>query len=118
MHYITKLIVTDARGRCTHDGVSLTFFTLRDECLVLIRSIIHHCVSCAKIKASIAKKLIGSLLAPRVQCSIRTFEHCGVDYAGSLKIRLAGGRGIEVRSACIAVFICLAVKAVFYSICM
>lgn len=42
----------------------------------------------------------------------RPFLHCGVDYAGPIATRASAGRGITSRKSYIAVFICLATRAV------
>lgn len=48
----------------------------------------------------------------RASVSARSFSHCGLDYAGPVKIRASAGRGIMLRKAYIALFICLATRAV------
>ncbi|XP_011859720.1 PREDICTED: uncharacterized protein LOC105557160 [Vollenhovia emeryi] len=55
---------------------------------------------------------MGDLPTPRVTPSSRSFLHCGLDYAGPVQIRISSGRGIKSRKAYIALFICLASRAI------
>ncbi|XP_064625931.1 uncharacterized protein LOC135486763 [Lineus longissimus] len=54
---------------------------------------------------------MGPLPAERLTPA-RVFSVCGVDYAGPLLLRIGRGRGCKTEKAWIALFICLAVKAV------
>lgn len=53
-----------------------------------------------------------NLPAPRVSPSARSFLHCGLDYAGLLQVRASGGRRITSRKTYIALFVCLATRAI------
>lgn len=55
---------------------------------------------------------MGDLPAVRVSKTSRSFSHCGIDYAGPIKIRASSGRGISSRKAYIALFICLSTRAI------
>ncbi|XP_036143391.1 uncharacterized protein LOC118645788 [Monomorium pharaonis] len=55
---------------------------------------------------------MGDLLEPRVSAFARSVLHCGVDYAGPVLIRASAGRGITSRKTYIALFICLATRAI------
>ncbi|XP_011883694.1 PREDICTED: uncharacterized protein LOC105570854 [Vollenhovia emeryi] len=55
---------------------------------------------------------MGDLPASRVSPSSRSFSHCGVDYVGPVHIRASAGRGITSRKAYIALFVCLATRAI------
>ncbi|KMQ91445.1 hypothetical protein RF55_8692 [Lasius niger] len=55
---------------------------------------------------------MGSLPALRVSPPTRSFQHCGLDYAGPLQVRASAGRGITSRKAYIALFVCLATRAI------
>jgi len=54
---------------------------------------------------------MGELPRPRITPS-RPFLHAGVDYAGPIRLRCSKGRGQRSYKAFIAVFVCLATKAV------
>lgn len=55
---------------------------------------------------------MGQLPASRVSAPSRAFLHCGVDYAGPVATRASAGRGITSRKSYIAVFVCLATRAI------
>ncbi|XP_011865588.1 PREDICTED: uncharacterized protein LOC105560785 [Vollenhovia emeryi] len=55
---------------------------------------------------------MGDLPEARVSSAARSFLHSGLDYAGPIQIRASAGRGITSRKAYIALFICLATKAI------
>jgi len=55
---------------------------------------------------------MGNLPALRVSPPERCFLHCGLDYAGPIQIRASSGRGITSRKAYIALFVCLATRAI------
>lgn len=54
---------------------------------------------------------MGQLPGPRVNIS-RPFSHTGVDFAGPLSIKLSAGRRVKTTKAYIAIFVCLATKAI------
>lgn len=55
---------------------------------------------------------MGQLPQARVSAPSRAFLHCGIDYGGPIATRAASGRGITSRKSYIAVFVCLATRAV------
>ncbi|XP_036146374.1 uncharacterized protein LOC118646805 [Monomorium pharaonis] len=55
---------------------------------------------------------MGDLPKVRVSPPPRGFAHCGIDYAGPVKVRASAGRGIQSRKAYIALFICMATRAI------
>jgi len=55
---------------------------------------------------------MGSLPQMHVTRPTRAFLHCGVDYAGPVAIRASAGRGVVTRKAYIAIFICMATRAI------
>lgn len=72
----------------------------------------HGCVVCTRERAAVPDQIMGNLPEARVLPSTRAFLHCGVDYAGPVYIRASAGRGIKSRKAYIALFVCLATKAI------
>ncbi|XP_070149204.1 uncharacterized protein [Polyergus mexicanus] len=111
------MLVQHAHLRSLHGGIQLTLATLRQELWILrarnlIKSIIHHCVTCTREKAAGPVQLMGQLPQARVSAPTRAFLHCGVDYAGPVATRASAGRGITSRKTYITVFICLASRAV------
>lgn len=116
-HPLVALIVSQAHLRALHAGSQLTLCILRRDFWILrartiVKSIIHKCVKCTRERAAIPAQLMGNLPSMRVSKSSRSFQHCGLDYAGPVVIRASGGRGIATHKAYIALFICLATRAI------
>lgn len=116
-HSITVLIVRYIHNISLHAGTQLTLATLRREFWILrgrnlVKSVIHHCVKCVRERAQIPTQLMGQLPRNRVSAPYRAFLHCGVDYAGPVATRASAGRGITSRKAYIALFVCLATRAI------
>ncbi|XP_036140324.1 uncharacterized protein LOC118644157 [Monomorium pharaonis] len=116
-HHLVHLIVLQAHSRVLHGGLQLTLSTLRHDFWIirarsLVKAVIHKCIVCCRERAAIPVQLMGDLPPMRVSVPSRPFSHCGVDYAGPIKVRSATGRGITARKAYIALFICLATRAI------
>ena len=116
-HPLVMLIIRQAHVRSLHAGTQLTLATLRQDFWILrarsmIRSVIHKCVVCTREKAAVPHQLMGDLPALRVSAPIRSFLHCGLDYAGPVQVRTSKGRGIKSHKAYIALFVCLATRAI------
>lgn len=78
----------------------------------IVRSVIHKCVTCARENAAVLQQLMGNLPALWVSPLSRCFLHCGLDYAGPVQIRALSGRGIKSKKVYIALFVCLATRAI------
>ncbi|XP_036145322.1 uncharacterized protein LOC118646459 [Monomorium pharaonis] len=78
----------------------------------LVRSVIHKCLICIRERAAVPTQLMGDLPSMRVSPSPRSFAQCGVDYAGPVQVRAFAGRGVASRKAYIALFVCLATRAI------
>lgn len=116
-HSITRLIISNVHIKTLHGGTQLTLSSLRKEYWILrtrnlVKSIIHACIPCVRERASIPTQLMGDLPSVRVSPPPRAFAHSGVDYAGPIKVRASAGRGIRAQKAYIALFICLATRAI------
>ncbi|CAI6364646.1 unnamed protein product [Macrosiphum euphorbiae] len=77
----------------------------------VIRYVIYKCVTCTRHRASMVKTLMGDLPSPRV-CPSRPFSNVGVDYAGPLLVKESKRRNARSTKCYVAIFICMAVKAV------
>jgi len=77
----------------------------------LVKTVIHHCLTCYKFKAQATQQLMGELPSPRVQPS-RPFLTTGIDYAGPISLRLGTPRSKTITKGYIAIFVCFATKAV------
>lgn len=116
-HALVRLIAAHAHVRTLHGGLQLTLNTLRQEYWILrarslVRAIIHQCLTCVRERASVPTQLMGDLPAVRVSKPPRSFSHCGIDYAGPFRVRPSAGRGITSRKSYVALFACLATRAI------
>lgn len=76
-----------------------------------VKAYIHKCTICRRYKNDKVHQLMGELPKPRVTIS-RPFTHTGVDYAGPISIRAWKGRGAKTYKGYLAIFVCLATKAI------
>jgi len=114
--HLTKLIIEHCHLHHLHSGFQLTWATLRRDYWILrardtIRHLIRKCVTCRRHRAETAKQLMGNLPDARVN-PCRTFENVGVDYAGPFNLRVLKGRSNKLMKGYMAVFVCMASKAV------
>ncbi|XP_019699633.2 uncharacterized protein LOC109504397 [Harpegnathos saltator] len=117
LHRLTKLIINHAHLRTLHAGIQLTMGILRRDFWIiqarsLVREQIHQCIACVNERAAMSTQLMGDLPKERVSAPTRSFIHCGLDYARPVFIRVSAGRGIVSHKAYIALFICLATRAI------
>lgn len=77
----------------------------------IIRHIIYKCVTCARHRASNSTPIMGDLPKSRI-CPSRPFSSVGIDYAGPLLIKEGKRRNARSIKCYLAIFICMAVKAV------
>ena len=113
---LTHMLVRQCHRVHLHGGTQLTLSNLRHKYWIptgrrTVQKILFHCVRCRKIKAAACKQIMGNLPTERVTPS-KPFAHTGVDYAGPLFIKNGGPRSTTKRKAYIAVFVCLATRAV------
>lgn len=112
---LVPLIIADAHARTLHGGVQLMLSYISSRYWIvrakaLIKSCIHKCLICARLKAKSRTQLMGDLPKVRVTPA-RAFLHTGVDFAGPFNISMSKGRGIRTQKAYICVFICMSTKA-------
>lgn len=115
-HRYTHLLISMLHQQNLHAGPTLLIATLNQfywviGCQSVVRSVVNSCVRCARWKAKTASQLMGSLPAVRTT-SGRAFENVGVDYAGPVIIKASLLRSVKTVKSYIAVFVCLATKAV------
>ncbi|XP_014229554.2 uncharacterized protein LOC106654274 [Trichogramma pretiosum] len=114
--FLSLLLARDAHDRTLHGGTQLTLSYLRRRFWItqgraLVKRVIGRCIRCWRYRATPTSQLMGDLPALRVQQS-RPFLHTGVDYAGPINIKCSRGRGKATFKGYIAVFVCLATRAV------
>ena len=99
-----------------YGGTQLTLCMLYQQYWLLqgrsaVKSVLHKCVPCLRYLASTKSQLMGELPTPRVSPS-HPFKRAGVDYAGSVKVRLSKSRGKRTFKGYIANFFCMCTRAV------
>lgn len=104
-HRIAQLIIEYTHKKNFHSGPELTLALLRQEYWILgARNRIK------KLPKSIEHEM-GDLPDRRVN-KARPFSNCGVDYGGPIYIKQGGTRSKILVKAYIALFVCLATKAI------
>jgi len=115
-HHFTKLIVSSGHIRLHHAGPQLLMASLREKYRIpriwdVVKTVIHHCLTCYKFKVKASQQLMGQLPSTRVQPA-RPFTTTGIDYAGPIVLRLGSTRSKQTTKGYIAIFVCIVTKAV------
>ncbi len=133
---IAKLIIEDMHSKSMHGGIKLTMSLVRERFWIMnlrkeVKKSIHSCVKCCRYKKEATEQLMANLPASRVNVSF-TFIQVGVDYAGPFNLKASNVRApplrikpimvngeikksipkVPVYEGYIAVFVCLATKAI------
>ena len=112
---MTQLILRQSHLDAEHAGVQLTLNVLRQEFWVihgrnLVKSLIHKCVICKRVRAQLSSQYMSSL--PTDRCNpARAFSSTGVDFAGPFLIHDRIKRRAVPHKYYVSVFICLATRA-------
>ena len=113
---LADLIINEAHHSTLHGGNRLVESIIRRKYWITglknaIKKCIHRCTKCLRYKKEQQYQLMGTLPQHRVNVS-QPFTHCGVDYAGPLNIKCSNGRVQKSFKGYVAVFICMATKAI------
>ncbi|XP_063838177.1 uncharacterized protein LOC135087309 [Ostrinia nubilalis] len=113
---LADLLIDEAHELTYHGGPRLTTSILRRKYWLIggIRATkkrLRLCIKCRKHNPDQQNQLMGDLPPARSNPS-RPFLHTGVDYTGHVMIKANKGRGIKTTKGYVAVFICMATKAV------
>ncbi|XP_064074467.1 uncharacterized protein LOC113393726 [Vanessa tameamea] len=113
---LIPLIIADAHIKTLHGGRQLMLTYLRSKYWIikaksLVKSYIHRCLICSRIKATAKSQIMGDLPKQRVTPS-RPFLHSGVDFCGPFQTLMTKGRGNKTIKTYIAIFICMSTKAI------
>lgn len=113
---LTDLIIGQAHITTLHGGPRLTLSYIRDRYWIIsgIRTVkrkLRSCVKCQRFSQTKYHQIMADLPQPRVTPS-RPFTHTGVDFTGHVELKANKGRGIKTVKGYVAVFVCLATKAV------
>ena len=115
-HRVMRLLITAEHIRLLHAGPTLVSASLSRRFHILggrraIRAITSSCVICRKVAAKPVPQIQGQLPADRVRTG-QVFDCVGVDYAGPVLIKYGPVRKPRFTKGYVAVFVCLATKAV------
>lgn len=115
-HSATHALISDAHKSTLHGGKNLTLCAIRAEFWIThgtktVKAILSKCVRCLRNKPQLQHQLMGQLPPSRVNFS-KAFSHTGVDFAGPISIKTRTGRGAKAIKAYIAIFVCMAIKAI------
>ncbi|XP_062712285.1 uncharacterized protein LOC115269273 [Aedes albopictus] len=115
-HRLTELLLRDLHLQNLHAGPTLLTATVNQQYWVVglqtaVRRTVRSCIRCVRLKGQTANQLMGSLPVSRVMAT-RAFTHVGVDYAGPFKIHALCVREVKTSKDYLAVFVCMATKAV------
>lgn len=114
--HLAKLIIDDAHKHTLHGGPQVTLNYIQTRYWIigakqLVKAHYRNCVICVKNAAITKSPLRGQLPPARITPS-RAFSNSGVDYAGPIQIRTSKGRGHKSHKGYIALFICMATRAI------
>ncbi|XP_055586460.1 uncharacterized protein LOC129739089 [Uranotaenia lowii] len=112
---ITKMLIRSLHEEHLHTGQAGVLAAIRQRYWLLnakstVRQVIRSCVQCFRTNPTTPSQLMGNLPEQRVIPS-PPFAITGVDYAGPLWIK-EGRRRPTLTKAYVAVFVCMATKAV------
>lgn len=115
-HKVTSLIIQQYHLRNLHAAPQLLLAILREKVWILqarrsIRSVLHKCMICYRVKPRLASQLMGQLPKERLTPS-RPFAVTGLDLCGPIYVKEGTKRKYIQVKAYLAIFICMASKAV------
>ena len=113
---LTKLLFQHTHVQLSHCGPTLLMAHVGQQVYVpgakkLSRAVCQGCLLCRRVAPKCFHQRMGQLPPPRVEKSL-AFTHTGVDYAGPFYLKTGHPRRPIPVKAYLAVFICLASKAV------
>lgn len=113
---LTELLIDQAHKLTYHGGARMVLGFLRQKYWIIkgnntTKKIIRKCVTCRRQNPNKNYQIMGDLPGARVNKS-RPFLHTGVDFTGHVFIKASKGRGIKTTKGYVAVFVCMATKAV------
>lgn len=113
---LTHLILHHTHVNTLHGGVQLMLHQIRQSYWIirarqLIKTHIGRCIKCFRQRKLFATQQMADLPASRVT-SFRPFQRCGVDYCGPFTLRASTPRSKITTTGHVAIFVCLATKAV------
>jgi len=77
----------------------------------VIHPMLNRCLPCFKLKAAASQQRVGQLPLARVTVSL-PFVNAGIDYVGPFEIKSGNTRSKTTTKCYVALFICMATKAI------
>ena len=114
--WLTKLIFQHFHITLSHCGPTLliahtAIFLYVVAARQLEKSVCRDCLVCKRRAPKAMAQMMGQLPAPRVNPAL-CFLHTGVDYAGPILLKRGNPRKPSITKGYLAIFVCLATKAV------
>lgn len=114
---VTKLIITAMHILCMHGGARLTEATIRQKYWITnaqheIKKVLHACIPCFKQKTRTMSQIMADLPKNRIDIAQKPFTNVAVDYTGAINYKLSKCRVYKTSKAYIAIFVCMATKAI------
>ncbi|XP_011858530.1 PREDICTED: uncharacterized protein LOC105556071 [Vollenhovia emeryi] len=115
-HHFTRLVIRSRHEGLFHAGINATLASVREEFWPIhakneVKQCLRASVTCRKANPTPIQPLMGQLPEARVNIS-RPFSKVGVDYCGPLFVRDRVKRNSKQYKAYVAIFVCMATKAV------
>ncbi|CAK9821001.1 hypothetical protein ANTPLA_LOCUS11030 [Anthophora plagiata] len=115
-HPVTRLIVQEYHLKQGHAGAQATLNAIRQTYWpingkTVVKTIIRKCIKCYRARPTIPEYPMGNLPKDRVTLK-RPFLSAGIDYCGPFHIKEKRLRNTKQIKCYVAIFICLATKAV------
>ncbi|XP_032569851.1 uncharacterized protein LOC116800206 [Drosophila sechellia] len=114
--HLTSLLIKNAHKETLHGGINLMrnyiqrkywIFGLKNS----LKKYLRECVTCARYKQNTAQQIMGNLPKYRVTMTF-PFLNTGIDYAGPYYVKCSKNRGQKTFKGYVAVFVCMATKAI------
>jgi hypothetical protein len=119
-HKLTKLIFQSYHLKYLHIGaqgllnqVRMKFWVINGRSLA--RMVVHECIVCFKNRPTNYEQIMGNLPSQRVNPDF-VFNACGLDFCGPFLIKYKNQRKGIYSKVYVAIFICLATKAIHLEI--
>ncbi|XP_039299275.1 uncharacterized protein LOC120355056 isoform X1 [Nilaparvata lugens] len=115
-HKLTRSLINSCHRRLLHAGVQSTMASIRQKFWILstrrtVKSVLKACITCFRFSSSRTEQIMGNLPAVRIQTEF-PFYNSGIDYAGPFNLRLGTTKSRTYSKAYLAVFVCMATRAV------
>lgn len=113
---ITIAIINQTHLRMLHAGYQATTRTMRERFWVIagrnaIRRVIHNCVQCTRLRGQTCTQKMADLVEERL-IPQKPFTNVSLDYCGPFQVKRYAGRCRTLVKAYVAVFICMATRAI------